>query len=251
MSFHGIYLTPLGKKKRKHTKSISISGILCTMFLFIDKPSGITSHDVVDRIRVITGERRVGHGGTLDPLASGLLVIGVGRSSTKRLSNYALKKTKIYQATICLGEERDTDDIEGIVIAKAKGVLPPTRAEVSRIVLSFIGEHKQVPPQYSAIRIQGERAYRIARTGGHIVFKPRLVKIFNIKIQGYRYPFLDIEAKVSSGTYVRALARDIGKKLGMGAYLQQLRRTWIGKDSVEKAVPLYTLTEKNWQSFAV
>lgn len=221
------------------------------MLLLIDKPKGITSHDVVDRVRKITGKRKVGHGGTLDPNASGLLIVGVGRESTKKLGSIAKDTKKTYLADVFLGEERDTDDSEGAVIAKVKGVLPPGSREIERLLIQFIGEQKQVPPSFSSVRVSGERAYKLARKGKSVKLKPRRVRIFSIKLLRYRYPILSILVRVSSGTYIRALARDIGKKLGVGAYLRELKRVQIGKYRIEEAVGLEKMNEKNWNRFVI
>ena len=220
------------------------------MFLLIDKPKGMTSHDVVDRIRQITGERRVGHAGTLDPNATGLLILGVGRESTQELGTIAKDTRKTYIADVVLGEERDTDDAEGKVTERAKGVLPPSKQEVERTLNGFVGEGEQIPPQYSAIKVKGRKAYEVARQGKKITLQPRIISIYRINLLRYSYPKLTFETEVSAGTYIRALARDIGRRLGMGAYLGDLRRTAIGTYSVEQAVQLESLSENNWQEFA-
>jgi tRNA pseudouridine55 synthase len=220
------------------------------MFLLIDKPRGITSHDVIDELRKITGEVRVGHAGTLDPNATGLLIVGVGRESTKKLGKIAKDTKKTYQAEIFLGEERDTDDNEGKVISKAKGVLPPGENEVRLILTTFLGVQKQVPPIYSALKIKGKKAYELARKGKKVSLKSRKITIHSIKLAGYKHPIMKIETSVSSGTYIRALARDIGKRLGLGAYLNNLRRTKIGKYRVENSVALEKLNKDNWKKFA-
>ncbi len=211
------------------------------MLLLIDKPKGMTSHDVVERVREITREKKVGHGGTLDPNATGLLVVGVGRESTKKLGEIAKNTRKTYEAEIFLGEERDTDDSEGIVISKARHVLVPSKNEIEDILYSFIGNQEQVPPKYSAIRISGKKAYELARKGKRVKLKPRTISICKLKLLRYKYPLLSIEVEVSSGTYIRSLARDIGRKLGMGAYLKELRRLQVGKYAVSDAVTLEKL----------
>ena len=221
-----------------------------TMFILVDKPKGLTSHDVVDRVRQITGERRVGHAGTLDPNAMGLLIVGVGRESTRKLGAIAKGTRKTYVADVILGEERDTDDAEGKVTERAKGVLPPSKHEVERTLNDFVGEGKQIPPRFSAIKLKGKKAYELAREGKKITLQPRNISVYRIFLMRYSYPKLTFEADVSAGTYIRALARDIGRQLGMGAYLSDLRRTAIGKYSVEQAVQLESLTEKNWKGFA-
>ncbi len=211
-------------------------------FLLIDKPKGMTSHDVVDQVRKITGEKRVGHGGTLDPNATGLLIVGVGREATKQLGEISMETTKTYLAEIFLGEERDTDDIEGIVISKAKGVLPPGKGEIRRALSDFLGDQQQVPPAYSAIKMKGKKAYEMARRGEKVKLKARNVVIYHIKCIAYSFPVLSIEVEVSSGTYIRALARDIGKRLGCGAYLRELRRTKVGKYDIANAKTLGKIT---------
>jgi tRNA pseudouridine55 synthase len=217
------------------------------VFLLIDKPKGITSHDVIDEIRKITGVKKVGHGGTLDPNATGLLVVGVGRESTKKLGEITKNTGKRYEAEIFLGEERDTDDAEGVVISKAKGVLPPGEDEIIKFLKTFVGKQKQIPPTYSAIKVKGKKAYNEARKGKKIGLSPRIITIHLIKLVTYKYPFLKINVKVSSGTYIRAIARDIGRKLGCGAYLKSLIRTEIGDYKLENAVRLDYLTKENWK----
>ncbi len=220
------------------------------MFLLIDKPKGITSHDVIDEVRKVTGERKVGHAGTLDPNATGLLIVGVGRESTKKLGFVAKETTKGYEAEIFLGEEKDTDDSEGVTFNKAKGFLPPGENEVRLILLSLLGAQAQMPPAYSAIKIKGKKAYELARKGKKVELKPREVTIHSIKLIEYSYPVLRISCCVSSGTYIRALARDIGKKVGCGAYLRNLRRTEIGKQKIEKSIKLNLLNKDNWEKLA-
>lgn len=221
------------------------------MFLLIDKPKGITSHDVIDEVRKITGEKRVGHAGTLDPNATGLLIVGVGRETTKNLGKFAKSTRKTYESEIYLGEERDTDDVEGKVVSKAKAVLPPSEQEVRLILSTFLGSQEQTPPKYSAIKVKGKKAYQLARAGKKVKLKSRVVSIHSIKLANYNYPRLELKITVSSGTYIRALARDIGKRLGMGAYLNKLRRTKIGDYTIEEAMVLEKLKKDNWKKFAV
>ena len=213
------------------------------MLLLIDKSKGMTSHDVVDKVREITGEKKVGHGGTLDPNATGLLIVGVGRESTKKLGQISNNTKKTYRAEIFLGEERDTEDSEGMVISKARHVLVPSKNEVEYILYSFVGIQEQVPPKYSAIKISGKKAYELARKGKSVKLNPRKISIYKLKLLRYKYPLLSIEVEVSSGTYIRALARDMGRKLGMGAYLKELRRLKVGKYAVTDAVGLEKLGE--------
>jgi tRNA pseudouridine55 synthase len=224
------------------------------MFLLIDKPKGITSHDVIDRVREVTGEKRVGHAGTLDPNATGLLVVGVGRESTKKLGVITQGTKKKYEAEVFLGEERDTDDVEGKIRStryKAQNGSQITKSKVQAVLKEFVGEQMQVPPAYSAIKINGKKAYQLARRGGRVRLEPRKVVIYFIELTKYKYPLLSVVCSVSSGTYIRSLTRDIGRKLGCGGYLENLRRTKVGKFSVKDAVGLDSLSKKNWKGFAI
>ncbi len=198
------------------------------------KPRGITSHDVVEKVRKITGEKRVGHGGTLDPFASGVLVIGVGREYTKQLGNILKGTEKVYRATIRLGATSTTDDPEGEII-EVRHPNIPTQEKVTNVLEDFEGEIEQLPPAFSAIKIKGKKAYELARKGIMPFLKPRKVIIKRIELLHYRWPFLDIEVVVSSGTYIRSLARDIGQKLGVGGYVIKLERTRVGAYTIQKA----------------
>ncbi|KKQ46877.1 MAG: tRNA pseudouridine synthase B [Candidatus Woesebacteria bacterium GW2011_GWD1_38_10] len=231
------------------------------MFLLIDKPKGITSHDVIDRIRKITDIRRTGHAGTLDPNATGLLIVGVGRESTKELWTKFGKMDKTYVAEITLGEERETDDSVGkirnsnieirngsaklTILSSSMDKSQFSKSQMLKTLNLFLGEQMQTPPVYSAIKSGGKKAYEEARKGKVLKVEPRKVTIYSIKLLEYEYPLLKIESKVSSGTYIRALARDIGRKLGCGAYLSNLRRIKIGEYKVENSVKLDELTEDN------
>lgn len=215
------------------------------MFLLVDKDKGITSHDVVNKIRKITGEKRVGHAGTLDPNASGLLIVAVGRDSTKDLWKKYGNLKKTYIAEITLGEERETDDAEGNFIYKSDNTKVFKKEDIVKVLNGFVGEKMQMPPLYSAIKIKGKKAYDLARRGINLSLSPRKVHIYSIKLIKYHHPLLEIEVIVSSGTYVRALARDIGKKLGCGAYLSNLRRTKIGKFKVENSIEVNKLNRVN------
>lgn len=239
------------------------------MFLLVFKPKGITSQDVVDRVREITGERKVGHAGTLDPNATGLLIVGIGRKSTKKLGSLAIDTSKEYIADIVLGEERDTHDSEGVVIARSRDqvrvshdaksvrddkdgmVSLPTLSNVKRVLKMFTGEIEQVPPKYSAIKIKGKKAYELARKGKKVKLKPRKITIHSIEVMEYMYPDLKIKTVVSSGTYIRALVRDIGRELKTYAYLDELERTKIGKHKIEKAIKLDKLSTDNWKKYNI
>ena len=221
------------------------------MFLLIDKPKGVTSHDVVDVIRGITGEKRVGHAGTLDPNATGLLIVGVGRDSTRKLGDLTKKTNKKYVADIFLGEERDTDDIEGQIVKK---VIPTTTPDINVIRKTldiFLGKQLQTPPAFSAIKVGGKKAYKEARKGKEIVLEPREIVVYSINLINYEYPHLTLKFSVSAGTYIRSLARDIGKHLGVGGYLFDLRRTRVGDFNVKDAVNLASLNKDNWKTYAI
>jgi tRNA pseudouridine55 synthase len=197
--------------------------------VIVDKPGGMTSHDVVARLRRLAGTRRVGHGGTLDPMATGVLVAGVGKA-TRLLGHLALAE-KEYQATIRLGQATDTCDAEGEVISGAPaGAL--TLGEVRAAAAPLTGEIQQVPPAVSAVKVAGTRAYRLARAGTTPVLAPRAVTVrsFCIISQRRAGDLLDVDVTVtcSSGTYIRALARDLGEALGVGGHVSMLRRTRAG-----------------------
>lgn len=199
------------------------------------KPPGPTSHDMVDKIRKLSRER-VGHAGTLDPFAEGVLVVAVGKEYTKKLGQF-LKLDKTYRATIKLGATSDTDDLTGQIMLRPK-VKTMTRQQITAAIKKFVGEIYQTPPVFSAIKIKGKKAYELARRGLIPELKPRPVKIYSLKILKYRWPFLEIAVKVSSGTYIRSLARDLGQALGIGAYLEKLIRTSVGRYRLEKSLRL-------------
>jgi tRNA pseudouridine55 synthase len=206
--------------------------------LLIDKPKNWTSFDVVAKVRgtvrAETGQKKpkVGHAGTLDPLATGLLIVLVGKDATKRQSEF-MKLDKEYQVELTLGQTSTTDDDEGEKTQVSDN--QPSESEVKEVVNSFVGEIQQVPPIFSAIKVDGKRAYKQARAGKEVKMEPRTVTIYSISDFEYSYPVVRFTAKVSSGTYIRSLARDIGEKLGTGAYMSNLRRTQIGKCSLKDA----------------
>lgn len=216
-------------------------------FILIDKPKRITSHDVVNHLRKITGQRKIGHAGTLDPIATGLLILGIGRKATKKLSQFQ-KLDKEYIVKIKLGAISDTFDSEG-KIEKKKVEKIPNLNEVEEVLKIFVGEIEQIPPSFSAKKIKGEKAYQLARKGLKIKLKPIKVKIYKIEILNYSFPYLEIKVLCSSGTYIRSLANDIGEKLSCGGYVEELRRIKIGNFSVEKAVKLDNLNSENWRNF--
>ncbi|MGH7521957.1 MAG: tRNA pseudouridine(55) synthase TruB [Gemmatimonadales bacterium] len=197
------------------------------------KPAGPTSHDVVDMVRRALGEQRVGHLGTLDPFAKGLLVLVVGRAT--RLAPFAADWPKAYEGVIRLGVTTDTDDATGAIVATAPwtGVTP---AQLADVIGRFRGGYEQRPPAYSAVKIEGERAYRRARRGEAVSPEPRSVEIRELEIVEAAVPDLQFRATVSAGTYLRSLARDIGAALGCGAHLTALRRTAVGPLPLADAV---------------
>ena len=229
--------------------------------ILVDKPAGISSFGIVAKIRRELKEEfghkiKVGHTGTLDPFATGLLILLSGKMTKK--SNEFLKLDKIYEAELKLGFVSSTGDPEGEiqpfyvedlseVTTENEGASPvttgasdpcPKRNAVESVLRSFTGKITQTPPRFSAIKINGERAYKLARKGADFEIPSREVEIFRLEILDYSYPTLKIRCHVSSGTYIRTLAEDIGKKLGTGAYLTALRRTKIGQYDIKDATPL-------------
>lgn len=203
------------------------------------KPVGMTSHDVVNIVRRKTGVRRVGHGGTLDPLAEGVLVIAVGRENTKRLDAF-VKGEKEYIATIFLGANSTTDDEEGIKeIVNVKTL--PLYGKVEEVSKLFIGHIMQTPPIYSSVKISGKPAHRRVRKGETIKIEAREVIIMNIEILDYEFPILKLKVTTGPGVYIRALARDIGKELATGGYLKGLTRTKVNTFTLDDAKKLEEL----------
>jgi len=199
--------------------------------LIIDKPIGITSHDVINQVRKLANTRQVGHAGTLDPFATGVLIVAVG--SATRLLEYTGGLPKTYQAEITLGASSDTDDKTG-KLTPHPNKKPIDRGVVDEVVQSFAGPQEQIPPIYAAIKVEGKKLYEYARAGEKVPVKPRSIIIHDIKLTNYKHPNLTIETTVSSGTYIRALARDIGESLHTSAYTKNLRRTAIGTFTEQK-----------------
>lgn len=211
--------------------------------LLIDKPAGMTSFGVVARVRRVLSENppygggkkvKVGHTGTLDPFATGLMILVVGREC-KNAGMYS-KLDKVYEATIRLGQTSTTGDLEGEITDVSNVV--PAETDVKKALKKFTGEITQRPPIYSAIKINGQRAYNLARDGKEVEMPERQVVVHSLSLVSYTYPEIIIKTHVSSGTYIRSLAGDIGKELGVGAYCKQLRRTEISKWQVENAQKL-------------
>ncbi len=207
--------------------------------LLIDKPAGMTSFGVVARVRRKLSQQlgkkaKVGHTGTLDPFATGLMVIVTGKEC-RNAGTYS-KLDKVYEATIRLGQTSTTGDPEGELTEVSD--LVPTKDEVNAALELFVGEIQQTPPIYSAIKINGQRAYKLARAGLTVEMPVRTVSIFSLELISYNYPDIVIRVHVSSGTYIRTLAQDIGLQLGTGAYCMQLRRTKIADLSIDDAMQL-------------
>ena len=208
-----------------------LSGIL-----LIDKPAGITSHDVVSTVRRATGERRVGHAGTLDPMATGLLVVLLGPAT--RLAPFLTNEFKSYRACVTFGAQTDTDDAEGQVIETAP-VSPDVlqRSHALRTLDTFIGPAMQMPPAYSAIKVSGQTAHRVARSGGTVELQPREIEVRSARLVDIEDdpPRWNVDFDVSKGTYIRSLARDLGLALGTRAHLSALRRTASGVLTIDGA----------------
>lgn len=208
--------------------------------LAIDKPVGPTSHDVVDAVRRTLGVRRVGHFGTLDPFASGLLVLGIGPAT--RLAPFCVAHSKTYRATVRLGATSDTDDASG-VIHEARVDAIPDRPSVEAACAAWVGSVLQVPPSFSAKHVGGRRAYARARAGETVTLEAVRVEVESIEIERYAFPDLEILVRCGPGTYVRALARDLGEELGTGGLCEALRRLASGPFSVEEALALSSVED--------
>ncbi len=213
----------------------------------IDKPGGMTSHDVVDAVRRLVHERRVGHAGTLDPMATGVLVVCVGQAT--RLIEFMVGHTKVYRFTIRLGEETDTYDAEGRVIRQMP--VPPLTPERIRTTLQqFLGDIEQIPPRYAAVRYKGKRLYEWARAGIDVQPEPRRVTIYALELEAWSSPHLTLRVTCGAGTYVRSLAHDISQALGTVGHVVALRRLASGPFHVEDAVPLDTLLQApDWRVY--
>lgn len=211
--------------------------------LLIDKPLNWTSFDAVNYVRKIVARAedkkpknvKVGHTGTLDPLANGLLVLLVGKNYTRRAGELS-KLDKTYEAEMTLGQTSTTGDAEGEKTAVSRR--QPTQAEIIEALEKFTGEISQIPPAYSAIKVNGRRAYELARAGKAPTLEPRKVIVYEIKLGDYEYPLLKFTVSVSSGTYIRALVEDIGKELGTGAFMSSLNRTRVGEFLLDDATSL-------------
>ena len=217
--------------------------------MLVDKPVGPSSHKIVSIVRKGTGVRKVGHAGTLDPRASGVLVLCLGAAT--RLSEYLSTASKCYEAVIRFGTSTETYDAEGDAI-RITGAAPPEE-DIRSILPQFIGEIEQIPPPYSAIKIQGKKAYELARKGEIVELDPRKITIYHLDFDSYNPPDLTLSVECSAGTYIRSLAHDLGEKLNTGAHLANLRRVKSGPFTLEECVPLSDLEQSiisgDWEQY--
>ncbi len=218
-----------------------------TGLLLIDKPAGITSHDVIDRLRYVTGEKRIGHSGTLDPFATGLLIVGVGRLSTRELDRF-LKMDKAYQAVLRLGATSTTGDKTGEIKQSNFELTQIPENKIREVFNKFLGAQTQIPPMYSAKKVAGKKLYDLARRGQTIERAPVSISISSLVLVSYTHPRLTINVHCSSGTYIRTLGEDIGMSLGCGAYVEELTRTAIGPYQLKDAVKLDMITSNTWKT---
>ena len=203
--------------------------------LLVDKPTDHTSHDVVARLRRKLNMKRIGHAGTLDPMATGLLIMLIGKAT--RISQYLISLDKEYEGTITLGATTDSQDADGQVM-ETRPVPPLTEAELKTAMNSFLGDQYQMPPMYSAIKIGGVPLYKSARKGEDVVREPRFIRVMSFDLTRFALPQLDFRLRSSKGTYVRTIAHDLGQKLGCGAHLSALRRTATDRFNISQAMTL-------------
>ena len=213
--------------------------------ILIDKPAGITSFDVVKKIRKITNIRKVGHTGTLDPFASGLLPVCIGKAT--RIADKLSSKDKEYIVTMKLGIKTDTGDKTGKIIEKK--IQEFEINDLKQIIPDILNISEQIPPKFSAVKIDGKRAYELARKDEEINLKARPIKIINFEILKYEHPFISYKTLVSKGTYIRVLSETFAEKLGAIANTWELRRTKIGKLNIRNSIKLEELTQENWKNY--
>lgn len=219
--------------------------LLDSGLLNIDKPAGITSRDAVDLVERLARPAKVGHAGTLDPLATGVLVICVG--SATRLIEYVQRMPKKYVGTFLLGQSSATEDTDGLVTRLPDPPIPAA-AELEAAAEKFVGSFLQRPPIFSALKVAGQRAYDLARRGEAVELKPRPIEIYSLKVARYDYPELVLEIECSGGTYIRSLGRDLAESLGTSAVMSALVRTAIGPWALDAAVDPRTLTAVDWRA---
>lgn len=216
--------------------------------VIVNKPSGMTSHDVVDRVRRKFGMRRVGHAGTLDPLATGVLVILIGKGT--KLSNQFMGFDKTYRSTLLLGKKTTTADIEGDIVEE-RDYQHITEDQVRGALGSFLGEGKQVPPMFSAVKVNGKPLYKLARKGMDVEREARSIRINKVDVLRFDLPYVEFLLDCSKGTYVRQLVDDAGQQLGCGACITQIERTKVGPFLLDEAINLQHLTEECVKEFKI
>jgi tRNA pseudouridine55 synthase len=207
--------------------------------LNVDKPAGMTSRDVVNRVQRLVRPHKVGHAGTLDPLATGVLVVAIGPAT--RLVEYVQRMPKTYQGTFLLGRASDTEDVEGHV-SELPNAAVPSRENVVTAIPQFLGTIEQRPPAYSALKVAGMAAYKLARRGEAVELAPRSVEIHSIELVRYEYPELELRVQCGGGTYIRSLGRDLAESLGTGAVMSALRRSAIGPFTADEAIDCESLS---------
>lgn len=218
------------------------------MIVSIWKPVGPSSHAIIYQLRKITKIKRIGHAGTLDPLASGVLIVGITRESTRQLAQF-MQQDKEYQAVLHLGQTSTTDDAEGEKTL-INVTSPPSQKRVEHIVKQFIGNIEQTPPAFSAIKIHGKKSYQLARKGKSVKLTPRPITIYSIVIEKYEYPDLVLTIRCGKGTYIRSLARDIGQALTTGAYISSLTRTRVGNFTKQNSLTIDEFRQQ-WETMRV
>ena len=211
--------------------------------LIINKPKGYTSHDVVNVLRKKLNTKKVGHTGTLDPNATGVLPILVGAAT--KISKYLIEHEKTYIATIVLGKKTDTGDIEGKIIEEDSNLMDVDENELEKVIKSFLGKQTQIPPMYSAIKVDGKKLYEYAREGKTVEVKPREIEILDINLIGYENNEIEFSVRCSKGTYIRTLCEDIAKKLGTIGYMKELQRTSVNEFNIEDSISLEELENIN------
>ncbi len=200
--------------------------------LLVDKPQGMTSHDIVARMRRVFRIKKVGHAGTLDPMATGLLLILIGKAT--KVSQFLMSMDKEYTGTVKLGEATDSQDADGEII-ETKPVPELTQADVEKEMATFMGDQYQTPPMFSAKKVNGQKLYKLARQGKTIEREPRVIHVSRYDILDFNLPEVSVIVSSSKGTYIRTLAHDLGERLGCGGHLCALRRTQVGKFRIEDA----------------
>lgn len=222
------------------TENINKSG-----FLLINKPVGPTSHDIVDKLRRITGIKKIGHAGTLDPFASGVLVMAIGREATREISKF-VKLDKEYEALLHLGAVADTYDRTGDIQLLITNYQLRIN-DIEKVLEKFRGRQMQIPPMFSAKKVGGKKLYELARKGVEIERAPVEINIYELEVLNYAWPLFKLRVKCSSGTYIRSLAHDIGQELGTGAYLEELKRTAVGEFKIKDCFELDEIGKEDWE----